>query len=135
MNSIIIVGRTTKEMELKTLSSGSKTVGFCVAVDRITKNGKVTDFIDCVAWGKTAELLAQYVKKGERIGVQGSLQTRSYQDRDGNNRKAYEILVDRVEFLSEGQARAEQAPAPVEAPAPVAMPEPQEEGGQLPFEI
>lgn len=135
MNSIIIVGRTTKEMELKTLSSGSKTVGFCVAVDRITKNGKATDFIDCVAWGKTAELLAQYVKKGERIGVQGSLQTRSYQDRDGNNRKAYEVIVDRVYFLSEGQARAEQAPEPVEAPAPVAMPEPQEEGGQLPFEI
>ena len=125
MNNVSIVGRNTKELEAKSLPSGSKVVNFCIAVDRRTKDDKVTDYIDCIAWGKTAELIAQYVKKGDRIGVIGSITTRSYQDRDGKNRKATEVLVDRVEFLSD--ASRHEAPAP-EEPA-------QDEPQALPFEI
>lgn len=125
MNNVSIVGRNTKELEAKSLPSGSKVVNFCIAVDRRTKDDKVTDYIDCVAWGKTADLIAQYVKKGDRIGVIGSITTRSYQDRDGKNRKATEVLVDRVEFLSD--VSRHEAPAP-EEPA-------QDEPQALPFEI
>lgn len=126
MNKIILVGRNTKEIELRTLDSGKVTTSFCIAVDR--RANKSTDFIDCVAWGKTAELLSNYVKKGERIGIEGSLQTRVYEDKNGNKRKAVEVLVDSIEFLSESRA---QAPAETTAPA-----EPQaDEIGGLPFEI
>lgn len=122
MNIVTLIGRNTKELEAKSLPSGSRVVNFCIAVDRKTKEEKATDFIDCVAWGKTAELLTQYVKKGDRIGVVGSITTRTYQDRDGHNRKSVEILVDRVEFLS--------SPAQASAPAQ-ALEAPQ----ALPFEI
>lgn len=126
MNKIILVGRTTKEIELRTLDSGKVTTSFCIAVDR--RANKSTDFIDCVAWGKTAELLRDYVRKGERIGIEGSLQTRAYEDKNGNKRKAVEVLVDSIEFLNESRA---QAPAENTAPA-----EPQaDEIGGLPFEI
>lgn len=126
MNRIILVGRTTKEIELRTLDSGKVTTSFCIAVDR--RANKSTDFIDCVAWGKTAELLRDYVRKGERIGIEGSLQTRTYEDKNGNKRKAVEVLVDSIEFLNESRA---QAPAENTAPAEPAPEEP----GELPFEI
>lgn len=122
MNNVTLVGRTTKDMELKTLNSGSKIVSFCLAVEKRTKEGKAADFIDCVAWGKTAELVAQYVKKGDRIGLVGSISTRQFEDQQGNKRKAVEVLVDRVEFMSEARQTEAQAQAP-------------EEPGELPFEI
>ena len=125
MNRIILVGRTTKEIELRSTTSGKITTSFCIAVDRRAKN--TADFIDCVAWGKTAELLRDYVRKGEKIGIEGSLQTRTYEDKNGNNRKAVEVLVDSVEFLEPKN----QAPAEPVAPAEPAPEEP----GELPFEI
>lgn len=124
MNRIILVGRTTKEIELRTLDSGKVTTSFCIAVDR--RANKSTDFIDCVAWGKTAELLSEYVIKGEKIGIEGSLQTRTYEDKNGNKRKAVEVLVDSMEFMeSKIQVRETTAPAEPEPEAP----------GELPFEI
>ena len=125
MNRIILTGRTTKDIELRTLDSGRVTTSFCIAVDR--RINKTADFIDCVAWGKTAELLRNYVTKGEKIGIEGSLQTRQYEDKNGNKRKAVEVLVDSVEFLEPKNQ------APTENVAP-AEPEP-EAPGELPFEI
>lgn len=132
MNSIILLGRTTKEPDVRTIPSGSKVASFCLAVDRRTKEGKTADFIDCIAWGKTAELVETYVKKGERLGVVGTLQTRNYEDAEGKKRKVYEVLIDRLEFLGGGktenaEASESQPAAPVEA-APETAP-------ALPFEI
>ena len=131
MNKIILVGRTTKEIELRTTASGKTTTSFCIAVDR--RANKSTDFIDCIAWGKTAELLRDYVRKGEKIGIEGSLQTRTYEDKNGNKRKAVEVLVDSMEFLEpKNQAPAETTePTEPVAPAESAPEEP----GELPFEI
>lgn len=130
MNKIILVGRTTKEIELRTLDSGKVTTSFCIAVDR--RANKSTDFIDCIAWGKTAELLSEYVIKGEKIGIEGSLQTRTFEDKNGNKRKAVEVLVDSMEFMeSKIQVRETTAPAEPVAPAEPAPEEP----GELPFEI
>ena len=72
MNSINIIGRITKEPELKQTQNGNKVVSFCLAVTRRDKN-KTTDWIDCVAWNKTAEILAQYCHKGKLISVSGSV--------------------------------------------------------------
>lgn len=99
MNNVTLSGRTTREIELKTLDSGKKLANFTLAVDRRSKEGKTTDFIDCVAWGRTAEVLAEYVRKGNMVGVIGSIQTRNYEDREGNKRKAFEILVDKIELM------------------------------------
>lgn len=137
MNNVTIVGRNTKELEAKSLPSGSKVVNFCIAIDRKTKDDKVTDYIDCVAWGKTADLIAQYVKKGDRLGIVGQITTRTYQDRDGHNRKVTEVLVDRVEFLSDASRTQATAPAPVETRVedePQALPV-EDEPQALPFEI
>lgn len=97
MNNIQLLGRTTQNLELKNTSNGKAVVAFDLAVQR--KYSKdTTDFLTCVAWEKTAELLAKYVVKGQLIAVDGSLQTRKFQDKNGNNRTAYEIKVDNFYF-------------------------------------
>lgn len=137
MNSITLIGRTTKEPDVRTIPSGSKCASFCLAVDRRTKEGKTADFIDCVAWGKTAELVESYIKKGERLGIVGALQTRNYEDKEGNKRKVYEVLIDRIEFLGGNKAETTepaQPSAPAEPETPVAPAE-TDAPGSLPFEI
>lgn len=101
MNCIIIMGRLTADPELRATQSGLSVTSFTVAVDRrYTKQGeeKQTDFITCVAWRNTAEFVTRYFRKGQMIAVQGSLQTRNYEDKHGNKRTAYEILADSVSF-------------------------------------
>lgn len=134
MNLIILVGRTTKEIELRNTSTGRQVTNFTLAVDR--RANKTTDFINCVAWGKTAELIARYVTKGKRIGVQGSLQVRKY-EKDGQQREAVEVLVDNVEFLDDILHKEEpEDELPYEVPeAEPEKPARQEEPQQLPFEI
>jgi single-strand DNA-binding protein len=97
MNNIQLLGRTTQNLELKNTTNGKAVCTFDLAVPR--KYSKdITDFLTCVAWGKTAEMLAKYVVKGQLIAVDGSLQTRKFQDKNGNNRTAYEIKVDNFYF-------------------------------------
>ena len=143
MNNVTLSGRTTKEIETKTLDSGKKLANFTLAVDRRTKEGKTADFIYCVAWGKTAEVLETYVRKGNMVGVIGSIQTRSYEDREGNKRKAVEILVDKVELMGGNQGTSgeqvgnNRGTTGDTAPQYV-MPEPKREEfptGPLPFEL
>ncbi len=101
LNSIIIMGRLTADPELRSTSSGLSVTSFTVAVDRgYVKAGeeKKADFIPVVAWRQTADFVSKYFHKGSMIAVQGSLQSRSYEDKNGNKRVAYEIIADQVSF-------------------------------------
>lgn len=101
LNSIIIMGRLTADPELRSTSSGLSVTSFTVAVDRgYVRAGeeKKADFIPVVAWRQTADFVSKYFRKGSMIAVQGSLQSRSYEDKNGNKRVAYEIVADQVSF-------------------------------------
>lgn len=103
LNSIIIMGRLTNFPEVKTTQSGISVCSFTVAVDRqYANNGqRETDFIDCVAWRNTADFVGKWFTKGQMIAVQGELQTRNYEDKNGNKRKATEIVVGNVSFCGD----------------------------------
>lgn len=99
MNSVCLLGRLTADPELRTTQNGISVTNFTVAVDRsYTPKGqeKQADFIPAQAWRHTAEFLCKYFRKGQRIALTGSLQTRSYTDRDGNKRTAYEVVAEHV---------------------------------------
>ena len=101
INNVVLMGRLTAVPELKTTQSGISTVRFSIAVERrYNKQGeeRQTDFIDCVAWRQTAEFVSKYFNKGSMIAVEGSIQTRNYEDKNGNKRKAVEVQVDNVSF-------------------------------------
>lgn len=103
-NKVILMGRITHDIEIKTTPSGVAVTSFSIAVDRRvqSKDGeKVTDFIDCVAWRQTADFIARFFSKGKLILVEGELQTRTYTDKNGINRKAVEVIVDRASFTGE----------------------------------
>ena len=101
LNKIILMGRLTRDPELRRTESGTAVCSFSIAVDRDfkSKNGeKETDFIDIVAWRATAEFVSKYFQKGSLIAIEGSLQTRQYQDKNGNNRTAVEVVANNVNF-------------------------------------
>lgn len=101
MNTVNIIGRLTNTPELKQTPNGKSVCNFSVAAERKFKDadGKpIVDFIDCVAWNNQAEFLCKWFDKGVRIGLVGELQTRTYEDSDGKNRKVVEVLVSSVEF-------------------------------------
>lgn len=97
MNKCIIIGRLTKDIDVRSSQSGTSVAKFTVAVDRRTKE-KETDFINCTAFGKTAEVLQKYVRKGHRIGIVGHIQTGSY-EKDGHKVYTTDVIVDDIEFL------------------------------------
>ena len=97
MNNVSLVGRLTKDPELKTTQSGLSVCRFTVAVDR-TYSKDQTDFINCIAWRKTAEFISSYFSKGQRIALTGSIQTGSYTDKDGKTVYTTDINVSNVEF-------------------------------------
>lgn len=100
LNTAIIMGRLTADPELKFTQSGISVCSFTVAVNRNYSKGKdqETDFIDVVAWRKTAEFICKYFLKGSMIIVEGRIQTRNYEDKHGNKRKAVEIVANNVQF-------------------------------------
>ena len=101
MNNICLTGRLTATPELKETGNGTPVTTFCLAVKRAyaPKGGeRQTDFIDCVAWRGTAESLCKYLDKGSAVNVVGELQTRTYTDKNGQNRKAVEVMVQSWEF-------------------------------------
>ena len=102
LNHIIIMGRLTRDPELRRTGTGVAVASFTVAVDRDfgkNENGeKETDFIDCVAWRNTAEFVSKYVTKGRMVVVSGRLQIRSWNDKDGNKRRTAEVVADNVYF-------------------------------------
>ena len=115
INNIVLVGRTTKMIELKQNKNGTNYVQFTLAVNRPYKDeqgGQQADFITCVAWNKTAEILSTYVSKGTMIGVEGRLQVRSYSNEAGVRQYLSEVLVNRFTFLE--SKKSSTIPEPVE---------------------
>lgn len=105
MNTITLIGRLVRDPDLRYTQNGTAVCNMTIAVDRpfTNQNGeKEVDFIDIVVWRKAAENVAKYMTKGKRIGVVGSLQVRSYEDKEGVKRKAVEVLAGNIEFLDYG---------------------------------
>ena len=112
MNKAILTGRLTHSPELRTTNTGTSVVHFSLAVRRTFKNASGeydTDFINCVAWKQSAEIIAKYFNKGDGITVFGEIRTRSYTDKDGNSRNAVEVLVNEFEFPITRKAASETA--------------------------
>ena len=98
MNLLCLTGNICNDLELRTTNSGKNVCTFNLAVKRPFARD-VTDFLTVVCWNKQAENVCKFCHKGTKIGVSGTLTTRSYQDKDGNNRTAYEVLANEIEFL------------------------------------
>ena len=107
LNVCVLTGRLTTDPELKTTDSNTFVVSFSLAVQRNYKakdsEEYPTDFLNCVAWRNTAEFIANYFKKGSMITVEGSLESRKFTDKNGNNRTAIEVRVDRAHFGDSGK--------------------------------
>ncbi|HPF43601.1 MAG TPA: single-stranded DNA-binding protein [Syntrophomonadaceae bacterium] len=98
LNRVILIGRLTRDPELRYLQNGTAVATFTLAVNR-KYNKEETDFIDIVAWRQLAEHCANYLSKGRLVAVEGRLQIRSYEDKEGQKRKVTEIVADDVRFL------------------------------------
>ena len=112
INKVILGGRLTADVELKQTQNGIPVCQFSLAVNRkYSKEGEQqTDFINCQAWRNTAEFISKYFSKGSSICIVGSIQTRSWKDKDGNNRYATEVVVDEALFVdskTDGQGKQE----------------------------
>lgn len=124
-NKIILVGNLTRDPEIRYVGSGAAVTKFTLAVNRRSKQAEETDFIDIVAWDKLAETCNTYLKKGMSCLVEGRLSIRSYEDKDGNKRKATEVVCNVMQMLDRagGGGRSmngesfERAPAPARAGA------------------
>lgn len=107
LNQIVLVGRLTKEVEVKELESGKKVANLTLAVPRPFKNEEGlydTDFIECVLWEGVAQNTSEYCHKGDIIGVKGRLQTREIEKEDGTKNKVQEVIAEKVTFLSSKKA-------------------------------
>ena len=150
MNKVELIGRISQDIDVKTSQAGKSYLNFSVAIDRKYKDqqgNKITDFLNCKAFGKTSEFIGQYFSKGDKIALIGSVQVDNYTDQQGNKKSFTYIQVDEVEFVEgKKQTVAEQAPV---APSAI-IPEPSKKvqasldffdaqaaasDGQLPFEL
>lgn len=100
LNKVILMGRLTDDPELRHTQSNIPVTSFTLAVDRAYSKDreKITDFIEVVAWRSTAEFAFKYFRKGQLVAVVGSIQTRVWEDKQGNKRKAVEVVADEVHF-------------------------------------
>ena len=120
MNNVNLLGRLTKDVDIRYTPNGRVVAQFTLAVDRpfINQDGKrEADFIPCVLWGKSAETLANNVSKGQRVLVEGRLQIRSYDAKDGSKRYITEVICDRLEFIErkgKNEANNQDAPGAME---------------------
>jgi len=99
MNTVILIGRLTRDPELRYTNSGHAVANFTLAVDRPFSKEKETDFIPIIVWQKQAEICAEYLLKGSQVAVEGRLQVRGYEDKQGNKRSATEVVASSVQFL------------------------------------
>lgn len=123
LNRAILMGRLVADPELRQTPNGISVVSFTIAIDRNYSKDRErqADFVDIVAWRRTAEFVSRYFSKGKMIIVEGSIQTRIYEDKQGNKRKAVEVVADNVQF---GESKNASSNASASAPAPVAPAEP-----------
>ena len=124
INITVLTGRLTSDVELKTTQNGVSVCSFSIAVDRKYKQGedRQADFINIVAWRGTAEFVSKYFSKGSAIGIEGSIQTRKYTDKNGNNRTAFEVVANNVHFIdskrSQSGGEGNSLPTPENDPLP-----------------
>ena len=123
MNKVILVGNLTRDPEYRTTPNGASVCNFSIAVQRRFANQqgvREADFINCVAWRQQADFVHRFFNKGRRIGVVGSLQTRTYDAQDGSKRYVTEVIADNVEFCDSrpegGRPRTDNVPPPAEPP-------------------
>ena len=112
MNHCVLMGRLTKDPELRMTNNQLPVATFTIAIDRKFKDAsgnKQVDFINCVAWRKTAELISQHFTKGRMIAVIGSIQVRSWDDKEGNKRYATEVIVDEFSFTGDNKQTSQQS--------------------------
>jgi single-strand DNA-binding protein len=98
INRVVLLGNMTRDPELRRTGTGKAVTNFTLALNRY--NNDEADFVDCVCWEKIAENTAQYCHKGSKVAIEGSIQTGSYVDKDGYNRKTVNVLCNRVEFIN-----------------------------------
>jgi len=131
LNILVIQGRLTRDPEIRSTKNGSTVAGFTLAVDRDWQPGgseKQTDFVDCSAWRSTAGFVERNFRKGQLVVVKGRLESRKWQDRDGNSRVNWECQVDDCWFCGD---RAERPG--IDVPPPTMEELPDDTGGDLPF--
>lgn len=124
LNRIILMGRLVADPELRQTPNGISVASFRIAVDRNyqsrSSGERQADFISCVAWRQTGEFISRYFQKGRMIALEGSLQTRSYEDKTGAKRTAYEVVVDQAYFADSRPSGAQPAgnniPFPTDPP-------------------
>ena len=114
MNVVAIMGRLVADPELRTTTQGNSVCSFRIACDRsYVQQGqeRQADFIDIVAWRQQAEFVSKYFQKGSMIAIDGSLQTRQYQDKNGNNRTAVEVVANNISFAGAKRQDSQNAPS------------------------
>ena len=123
-NLVVLSGRLTADPELKTTPNGVSVCSFTIAVERRYKQGedRQADFINIVSWRSTAEFVSKHFNKGSMIGIEGAIQTRKYQDKEGNNRTAFEVVANNVQFVESKRPQSNQEtnslPSPENDPLP-----------------
>lgn len=141
LNKVILMGRLTAEPELRQTANGTSVVSFTLAVDRsYARQGeeKQTDFLNIVAWRQTAEFIAKWFRKGQLVAVSGRIQTRNYEDKQGNKRTATDIVADEAFFAEskrDSQPQYDRSQPSREPQMPVEFEDFEEvdEDGDLPF--
>lgn len=112
LNKVILIGRLTRSPEMRYVNDGVAVARFTLAVDRNYTNSsgeREADFIDIVAWRRLAEICTRYLQKGQLVAVEGRIEVQSYEDRDGNRRRIWRVVADRVKFLDRRRAEEESA--------------------------
>lgn len=137
LNHVVIMGRMVRDPELRQLDNGTSVTSFSVAVDRNyvdkTTNERQADFLNVVAWRQTADFVCKYFHQGDMIALEGSLQSRKYTDKDGNNRIAIEIVASNISFCGGKNGGNANTATTNDAPATMVANVPSEDNDELPF--
>lgn len=134
LNNVVIMGRFTRDPELRTTATGTPVASFTLAVERNfgDAENRQADFIDCIAWQSTAEFVVKYFTRGRMAVLKGRLQTRMWEDQKGNKRKAVEVVAESIYF---GDSKKDSAAPPAAAPKVTTTPDfsPMSEDEEVPF--
>lgn len=137
LNHVVIMGRMVRDPELRQLDNGTSVTSFSVAVDRNyvdkTTNERQADFLNVVAWRQTADFVCKYFHQGDMIALEGSLQSRKYTDKDGNNRTAIEIVASNISFCGGKNGGNANTATTNDTPATMVANAPSEDNDELPF--
>ena len=137
LNHVVIMGRMVRDPELRQLDNGTSVTSFSVAVERNyvdkTTNERQADFLNVVAWRQTADFVCKYFHQGDMIAIEGSLQSRKYTDKDGNNRIAIEIVASNISFCGGKNGGNANTATTNDTPATMVANAPSEDNDELPF--